>query len=57
MSTNICWRFWISTSGKIGLILTGCLIFLAIAAPVVAPYDAAVDRNYLSRLVSPSVEH
>ncbi|MCU0544331.1 MAG: ABC transporter permease [Oscillatoriaceae cyanobacterium Prado104] len=57
MSTNICWRFWSSTSGKIGLILTLSLIVLAISAPVIAPYDAGVDRDYLSRLVSPSVRH
>ncbi len=37
--------------------MTLSLIVLAISAPVIAPYDAGVDRDYLSRLVSPSVRH
>ncbi|MCY7384672.1 MAG: ABC transporter permease [Microcoleus sp. CAN_BIN18] len=50
-------RFGRSTSGKIGLILTVALILLALLAPVISPYDAAVDRDYLSRLVAPSAKH
>ena len=50
-------RFGRSTSGKIGLILTVALIFSALLAPLLFPYDAAVDRNYLSRLVAPSLKH
>lgn len=50
-------RFWRSTSGKIGLILTVALIFSALLAPLLYPYNPAVDRDYLSRLVAPSAKH
>lgn len=50
-------RFGRSTSGKIGLILTLALILVAVLAPLIYPYNAAVDRDYLSRLVAPSVKH
>lgn len=50
-------RFGRSTSGKIGLILTLALIVVAVLAPLIYPYNAAVDRDYLSRLVAPSVKH
>ena len=50
-------RFARSTSGKIGLILTVTLMISALLAPVLSPYDAAVDRDYLWRLVAPSAKH
>ncbi|MCC3570743.1 MAG: ABC transporter permease [Microcoleus sp. PH2017_40_RAT_O_B] len=50
-------RFGRSTSGKIGLILTVALIVVAVLAPLIYPYNPAVDRDYLSRLVAPSVKH
>ncbi|MEG3977359.1 ABC transporter permease [Microcoleus sp. herbarium8] len=50
-------RFARSTSGKIGLILTVALIFSALLAPLLSPYNPAVDRDYLSRLVAPSAQH
>ena len=50
-------RFGRSTSGKIGLILTLALIVVAVLAPLIYPYNAAVDRDYLSRLVAPSIKH
>jgi len=50
-------RFCRSTSGKIGLILTVALIFSALLAPLLSPYNPAVDRDYLSRLVAPNVKH
>ncbi|WP_293125918.1 ABC transporter permease [Microcoleus sp. bin38.metabat.b11b12b14.051] len=50
-------RFSRSTSGKIGLILTLALIVSALLAPLLSPYNAAVDRDYLSRLVAPSIKH
>ncbi|MCC3409743.1 MAG: ABC transporter permease [Microcoleus sp. PH2017_10_PVI_O_A] len=50
-------RFGRSTSGKIGLILTVGLIIVAVLAPLLSPYDAAVDRDYLARLVAPSAKH
>ncbi|WP_293333055.1 ABC transporter permease [Microcoleus sp. CAWBG58] len=50
-------RFARSTSGKIGLILTVGLIVVAVLAPLIYPYNAAVDRDYLSRLVAPSIKH
>lgn len=50
-------RFWRSTSGKIGFILTIALIVLALAAPILHPYDPAVDRDYLARLKPPGLDH
>ncbi|HEY9907419.1 MAG TPA: ABC transporter permease [Thermosynechococcaceae cyanobacterium] len=50
-------RFWQSTSGKIGLGLTIALVLLALLAPVLRPYDAASDRDYLARLALPSAAH
>lgn len=50
-------RFWQSTAGKIGLLLTIALILLALLAPVLHPYDAAIDRDYLARLSPPTVKH
>ncbi|MEG4285006.1 ABC transporter permease [Microcoleus sp. A006_D1] len=50
-------RFGRSTSGKIGLIVTVALIFSALLAPLLSPYNPAVDRDYLSRLVAPNVKH
>ncbi|WP_246276833.1 ABC transporter permease [Microcoleus asticus] len=50
-------RFWRSTSGKIGLILTVALTIWALLAPLLSPYDPAVDRDYLLRLVAPSAKH
>ncbi len=50
-------RFFQSTSGKIGLILTIAIVLLAVLAPVLHPYDPATDRNYLLRLKPPSLEH
>ncbi len=50
-------RFWRSTSGKIGLILTVALTISALLAPLLSPYDPAVDRDYLWRLVGPSAKH
>ncbi|MEG4589045.1 ABC transporter permease [Microcoleus sp. MOSTC5] len=50
-------RFCRSTSGKIGLILTVALTISALLAPLLSPYDPAVDRDYLLRLVAPSAKH
>ncbi len=50
-------RFWNSTPGRVGLILTIVLIVLALVAPVVHPYDPATDRDYLARLNPPSTTH
>jgi peptide/nickel transport system permease protein len=50
-------RFWKSTSGKIGLVLTIALVLLALLAPLLQPYDPSVDRNYLTRLIPPSADH
>ena len=50
-------RFWQSTAGKIGLILTIALILLALFAPVLHPYDPTSDRDYLARLSPPTVKH
>ncbi|MBW4537845.1 MAG: ABC transporter permease [Myxacorys chilensis ATA2-1-KO14] len=50
-------RFWQSISGRIGLVLTIALLMLAIAAPLLHPYDPTTDRDYLARLVPPSANH
>jgi peptide/nickel transport system permease protein len=50
-------RFWRSTSGKVGLILTIVLLLLAVSAPILHPYDPATDRDYLARLNPPGIEH
>ncbi|MBW4470643.1 MAG: ABC transporter permease [Stenomitos rutilans HA7619-LM2] len=50
-------HFWQSTAGKIGLILTIALIALALFAPVLHPYEPTTDRDYLARLVAPTVTH
>lgn len=54
---NAIQRFWQSTSGKIGLILTLIIALLALFAPIVYPYDPATDRNFQVRLQPPSVQH
>jgi peptide/nickel transport system permease protein len=50
-------RFWQSAGGRIGLCLTVGLVLLAIAAPLLHPYDPAIDRNYQARLLPPSWHH
>ncbi len=50
-------RFLESTSGLIGLGLTGFVTLAAILAPVLNPYDPATDRDYAARLQAPSWEH
>lgn len=52
-----CKRFLQSTSGTIGLVLTTIIVFMALLAPILRPYDPASDRNYLARLKPPSLEH
>ena len=50
-------RFYQSTAGKIGLILTITILLISLFAPILHPYDPATDRNYLTRLKPPSPEH
>lgn len=57
VSSRSLQRFWRSTSGRIGLGLTIGLILLALLAPVLHPYSAASDRDYLARLAAPSARH
>lgn len=57
LSQRATQRFWQSTPGKIGLVLTIALFLLALLAPVVRPYDPTTDRDYLARLASPSATH
>ncbi|GET44283.1 ABC transporter permease [Microseira wollei] len=54
---NALQRFWQSTSGKIGFILTLIIALLALFAPILYPYDPATDRNFQVRLQPPSGEH
>jgi peptide/nickel transport system permease protein len=57
LSQQAIQRFWRSTPGKIGLALTIALLLLALLAPIVRPYDPAIDRDYLARLVAPNSTH
>lgn len=57
LKQRIFQRFWRSTSGKVGLLLTIALVLLALLAPVLKPYNPATDRNYALRLKPPSLEH
>lgn len=50
-------QFFKSTSLRIGLVLTSAIVLLALLAPVLHPYDPAIDRNYVERLHSPSWQH
>ncbi|MBD2076104.1 ABC transporter permease [Phormidium sp. FACHB-592] len=50
-------RFWQSSAGKIGLVLTIALSALALLAPVLHPYDPTTDRDYLVRLLPPTAAH
>lgn len=50
-------RFWQSTSGKIGLVITIGLIGLALLAPLLRPYDPSTAKDYAARLQPPSLEH
>lgn len=49
-------RFMRSTSGKIGLVLATFLVSLALLAPVIRPYNPAVDRDFLNIKKPPSAE-
>ncbi len=50
-------RFWQSTSGKIGLVITIGLIGLALLAPLLRPYDPSTAKDYTARLQPPSLAH
>ncbi|WP_245533665.1 ABC transporter permease [Calidithermus timidus] len=50
-------RFMKSTSGKIGLALATFLVLLALLAPLIRPYNPAVDRDFLNIKKPPSAEH
>jgi peptide/nickel transport system permease protein len=47
---------WMSRSTVVGIALTGIFLFVAIAAPWLAPYDP-LEGNLRDRLAPPSVEH
>lgn len=46
-----------SVPGRIGAGLTLFLLFAALLAPVLRPYDPTIDRDYLARLQPPSLAH
>lgn len=50
-------RFLKSRSGRVGLLLTLFMVLIALLIPLLKPYDPSTDRNYLSRLQPPSLEH
>jgi len=57
LSQQALQRFWQSTPGRIGLVLTIALVLMALLAPILHPYDPATDRDYLARLAPPSTNH
>lgn len=50
-------RFWRSISGRIGLVLTVFLFAIALLAPVLRPYTPGSDRDFIARLLPPSLMH
>jgi len=50
-------RFWRSTSGRIGLILTIALFAIALLAPILRPYNLGSDRDFIARLQPPNAIH
>lgn len=50
-------RFWQSSSGKIGFVITCAIVLMALLAPVINPYEPSTDRNYAARLQPPSLEY
>ncbi len=50
-------RFGQSPSGIIGMVITILIVLLAILAPIIYPYNPAIDRNYLLRLHPPDLQH
>jgi peptide/nickel transport system permease protein len=52
------WRRLVSsTSGRIGLAVSGFLVLLAVFVPIVWPYDATRDRKLADRLKPPSAQY
>lgn len=50
-------RFWRSSSGRIGLILTIALFAIALLAPLLRSYNPGNDRDFIARLQPPSLMH
>ena len=49
-------KLWHNTNGKIGLIILGVILLLALLAPVLTPYDP-LAMNVGPRLAPPSLQH
>ncbi|WP_083636982.1 ABC transporter permease [Leptolyngbya sp. 'hensonii'] len=50
-------NFWRSAPSRLGSTMTLGLLILALVAPLLRPYNPAVEQGYLNRLQSPSLEH
>ncbi|BAU12466.1 ABC-type transporter, integral membrane subunit [Leptolyngbya sp. NIES-3755] len=50
-------RFWRSTSGRIGLVLTLGLFAIALLAPILRPAELGITPDVVSRLQPPSSTH
>ena len=50
-------RFFKHPTGLVGLFIVGFFVVISLLAPVLAPYNAASDRDLRSRLAPPSAEH
>lgn len=50
-------RFWQSSPGRVGFVLTIALLLLAVLAPILKPYDPTTDRDYLAKLIAPNANH
>ncbi|PSP18614.1 MAG: peptide ABC transporter permease [Cyanobacteria bacterium QS_8_64_29] len=50
-------QLWRSPAGRVGLVLVGALVGLALLAPVLQPFEPETARNYAARLEPPSGRH
>src|SRR5207248_1309557 len=54
---DILTRLWASTGAKIGIVILIAFLLLVFLAPVLLPYNQAIDGNLSQRLQSPSAVH
>lgn len=56
-SMNTFSQIWRSSTGKLGVLGTGALLFLALSAPLVMPGGIGAAQDYPARLLAPSLAH
>ena len=50
-------RLWASLGARVGLVILISFVLVALAAPIVLPYNPATDTNLVDRLRPPSATH